>query len=102
MLAPGMQRVTPLKEITMSDERTGASMVQEDFEEPGWSPAIHSHDLIRPRAGRRGIPGRLITLVSATMALGMLACTSEETPTEPAVGASPELAAVKTYTAVDL
>ena len=44
----------------------------------------------------------LVTLFSATMALGMLACTSEETPTEPAVSASPEPAAVKTYTAADL
>jgi len=36
------------------------------------------------------------------MAIGILACTSEETPTEPAVGATPELAGVKTYTTVDL
>jgi probable HAF family extracellular repeat protein len=36
-------------------------------------------------------------------ALGLLACTSEEeTPTDPTAGARPELAVVKTYTAVDL
>jgi hypothetical protein len=52
--------------------------------------------------GRSGLPLRLITLLSATMALGMLACTSEETPTEPS--GSPNLArgATGTYTAVDL
>ena len=66
----------------MSNEWNGVSMAQEDSEE----------------AGRSGMPVRLITLFSATMALGILACMSEETPTEPAVGASPQLAAVKTYT----
>jgi probable HAF family extracellular repeat protein len=45
---------------------------------------------------------RLITLLSAAMALGMLACTSEETMTEPSASASPARAVVKTYTAVDL
>lgn len=41
-------------------------------------------------------------LLSAAVALGMAACTSEETPTESSVGAGPEMAAAKTYTAVDL
>ena len=82
--APGMQRVMPLEEVTMSGEWNGVSMRQEDFEE-----------------GRSGIFVRLITLLSAITALGMLACTSDVTPTEPAVGASPGLT-VKTYTAVDL
>ena len=45
---------------------------------------------------------RLITLLSATMALGMSACTSEESQTGPSAEASPARAAVKTYTAVDL
>src|SRR5687767_492102 len=52
--------------------------------------------------GIRGVPVSLITLLCATMALGMLACTSEESPTEPSASAGPELAAVNTYTAVDL
>jgi probable HAF family extracellular repeat protein len=41
-------------------------------------------------------------LLAAAVALGMAACTSEETPTEPAASAGPALAVVKTYTAVDL
>jgi len=45
---------------------------------------------------------RLITLLSAPMALGMAACTSEDSPTGPSAEASPARAAVKTYTAVDL
>ena len=45
---------------------------------------------------------RLITLLSAPMALGMAACTSEESPTEPSAEVSPARAAAKTYTAVDL
>ena len=45
---------------------------------------------------------RLVTLLSATMALGMLACTSEETLTEPSAGTSPAEAVAATYTAVDL
>jgi probable HAF family extracellular repeat protein len=47
------------------------------------------------------IPMRSLILFSAA-ALGLLACTSEETPTDPAAGARPEMAAAKTYTAVDL
>jgi probable HAF family extracellular repeat protein len=50
---------------------------------------------------RRGIPVR-ITLLSAAMALGMLACSSEETPTEPSGGPSLTRATAGTYTAVDL
>jgi probable HAF family extracellular repeat protein len=69
MVVPGIHRVTPQEEITVSDKWNGVS---------------------------------LITLLSATMALGVLACTSEETATEPSIGPGPELAAVKTYTAVDL
>jgi probable HAF family extracellular repeat protein len=43
-----------------------------------------------------------ISLLSTSLAVGMLACTSEETLTEPSAKAGPALAAVKTYTAVDL
>jgi probable HAF family extracellular repeat protein len=50
---------------------------------------------------RRGIPVR-ITLLSAAMALGMLACTSVETPTDPSGGPSLTRATAGTYTAVDL
>jgi probable HAF family extracellular repeat protein len=66
-----LQRVTPLKEIIVSDEWNWGSV-------------------------------RLITLLSAPMALGMVACTSEESPTEPSAEVSPARAAAKTYTAVDL
>lgn len=43
-----------------------------------------------------------ITLLSVTLGFGMGACTSEEIPTEPSVGARAEMAAAKAYTAVDL
>jgi probable HAF family extracellular repeat protein len=77
-------------------------MAQEDFEEPVWSPATHSYDLTRSQLGRSGIPVRLITLLSATMALAMLACTSEEATTEPSGGPSLARGGAGTYTAVDL
>jgi probable HAF family extracellular repeat protein len=44
---------------------------------------------------------RSLTLFSGA-ALGLLACTSKETPTEPSTSARPEMAVAKTYTAVDL
>ena len=44
---------------------------------------------------------RLLTLFLGA-GMGLAACTSDDTPTEPATGASPALAAAKTYTAVDL
>jgi probable HAF family extracellular repeat protein len=48
------------------------------------------------------IPMRSLILFSSA-ALGLLACTSEkETPTDPTAGVRPEMAVVKTYTAVDL
>jgi probable HAF family extracellular repeat protein len=61
-----------------------------------------SYHLTRSRAGRSGISVRPITLLSATVALGIVACTAEETLTEPP--SRPSLApAVRTaYTAVDL
>jgi probable HAF family extracellular repeat protein len=71
VLVPGIQRVTPLEEITVSDQWDWGSI-------------------------------RLITLLSATMALGMAACTSEETLTEPSASTSPAEAVAGTYTAVDL
>lgn len=45
---------------------------------------------------------KAIRLLSAGLAVGVLACTSEETPTEPSAGASAARAAGGTYTAVDL
>jgi hypothetical protein len=63
----------------------------------GVSPATRSSNSTGPRLARSGVPVRLRTLLSTAMALGMLACTSEEHPTEPTVGASPELAVGKTY-----
>ena len=45
---------------------------------------------------------KAIRLLSAGLAVGMLACTSKETPTEPSAKAGPALAAVRTSTAVDL
>jgi probable HAF family extracellular repeat protein len=56
-----------------------------------------SDDLIHPQLCSRGIPVRLVTLLSATLALGILACASEETPTGPAL-----VAAARPYIAVDL
>jgi probable HAF family extracellular repeat protein len=52
--------------------------------------------------GRSRLPLRLITLLSAAMALAMSACTSEETPTEPPESPGLARATVGTYTAVDL
>jgi probable HAF family extracellular repeat protein len=48
------------------------------------------------------IPLRLMTPVSIAMALGLAACASEKAPTEPSGVATPALAAVAAYTAVDL
>jgi uncharacterized membrane protein len=45
---------------------------------------------------------KVIRLLFAGVSVGMLACTSTETPTEPSAKAGPTLAAVRTYTAVDL
>jgi probable HAF family extracellular repeat protein len=41
-------------------------------------------------------------ILLAVAALGQLACTSEETPTEPSTSARPEMAVAKAYAAVDL
>ena len=71
MVAPGMQRVTLLEDITVSDEWNGGRV-------------------------------RLITLLFATMALGMAACTSEQGPTEPPTSPGLAQADAKAYTAVDL
>jgi probable HAF family extracellular repeat protein len=71
MVVLGMQRVTPVREIIVSDQWNGGSV-------------------------------RLVTMLLASIALGMVACTSEESPTGPSAAASPARAAVKTYTAVDL
>jgi probable HAF family extracellular repeat protein len=45
---------------------------------------------------------RLLTLLSATVALGILGCTSEETLTEPSAGPTPVRAGHSAYIAVDL
>ena len=100
MLAPGMQRVTPLEEIIMSCERNGVSMAQEGFEEPGWSPPTHHYN--RPWVGTSGVPVKLITLLAATMALGILACGSEPGPTEAPGSPSLAQADAGAYTVVDL
>jgi probable HAF family extracellular repeat protein len=86
----------------MSDKWNRVSMAQEDLAEPGWAPATDAYNLPRSRAGRFGICVRLMTLLSATVALGILACTSEETPTEPSSTPSPAAALRNAYTAVDL
>jgi probable HAF family extracellular repeat protein len=92
--------VTHLKEITMSDRLKGLSMAQDYFEASVRSPATHSH-VLSLQPGRSGLPVRLAALLFATMAVGMLACTSEETPTEPA--GNPSLVrAAGAYIAVDL
>lgn len=71
MLVPGLQQVTPLEGITLSDEWNGVSV-------------------------------RLFTLLSATLAIGMAACTSEQGPTEPPSSPGLAQADAKAYTAVDL
>jgi probable HAF family extracellular repeat protein len=86
----------------MSDVRHQASMGQHDFEAPRRSPATHSYDLTGSQARRSGIAVRLITALSAAMALGTLACTSNETPTDPALDTGTNLVAVKSYTLIDL
>jgi probable HAF family extracellular repeat protein len=45
---------------------------------------------------------RLIALLCATLVLGMAACRSEESPTEPSGEVSPARAAARTYVAIDL
>jgi len=92
MSAPGMQRVTPAEEITMSDERDGVGRAQEAVEKPVRSPATHPDDLSRPRAGGSGLQVRMIALLTATIALGMAACTSE-IPTQPETAGDPTPAA---------
>jgi hypothetical protein len=52
--------------------------------------------------GRSGPSLRSITLLSSTMALGLLACASEPTTTEPSAPASPTLATAASYTRLDL
>jgi probable HAF family extracellular repeat protein len=83
MLANAKKSAVPLQEGIMSDQLKSVSAANEAAEDGG-------------------SPVRLTTLLRATMVLGMLACSSEETPTEPSVGGRPELAVAKTYTAVDL
>lgn len=65
-------------------------------------PGIHPYDHTRSWATKICISLRLITLLPATITLGMVACTSEEGPTQPSSEASPARTAVKTYTAMDL
>jgi probable HAF family extracellular repeat protein len=102
MVTPEMQRVVPLEEITMSNEWDRVSIAEEGFEEPVWVPMNHSYNLTRSQVDRSGLPIRLITLLSAAMTLGMLACTSEQTPSEPSGSPSLTRATAGAYTAVDL
>ena len=74
----------------MSDERNGFCVVHENFEEPVWSCGTDPYHLIRARVG---------TLIYAAVALGLSACISEQTPTEPSTSA---VAARRAYMAVDL
>jgi hypothetical protein len=46
----------------------------------------------RSRVGRSDIPMRSSTVLSASLAVAMLACTSEDGPTEPEAGGNPALA----------
>jgi probable HAF family extracellular repeat protein len=66
--------------------------------------SVPENDSGRPvfPAGRSGHQGRLSTLLSSAMALGVLACASEQTTTEPVAPASPSLATAATYTRRDL
>ena len=102
MLAPRMQRESlPRRSHTMSDELNGVSVAQEGFEEPGWSPATHWCDLTS-QASKSRLPVGLITLLSATVALGISACTSEPEPTEAPDSPNLAQAPASSYTAVDL
>jgi probable HAF family extracellular repeat protein len=83
----------------MSDEWNGVSQAQQDFEAPGRLPAAHD---FTSRASRSGITVRLITVLAATMVLGISACTSEPGPTEAPGGPSLAQADASSYTAVDL
>ena len=75
--------------ITMSDEWNGISMAREDSRSGVGSPGLARTISPARGRGRSGISVRLITLLSATVALGIVACTSEETLTEPSSGPSP-------------
>jgi probable HAF family extracellular repeat protein len=86
----------------MSDEWNGVSMAQEDFEEMVWSPATYPSGLTCSPGATRGIPVRLITLLSATLALGISACMSEPGPTEAPDSPSLAQADASAYTVVDL
>jgi probable HAF family extracellular repeat protein len=74
----------------MSDELNRTILTQNTLVPPRRSYGIHGCHITR-----------LITLVSASMALGMVACT-DGAPTEPSVGTDSKAARVKTYTAIDL
>jgi probable HAF family extracellular repeat protein len=101
MLATAKKSVSSLLEGIMSDELNSVCAAYGAAEDSPWF-APNSRYYRTSRAGRSRKHVRLITVLSATMGLGMLACSSEEILTEPSVGASPEPAVVKTYTAVDL
>jgi probable HAF family extracellular repeat protein len=50
----------------------------------------------------RTVSSSVIALLFATTVLGVVACTSEESPTGPSADTTTEMATAKTYTAVDL
>src|SRR4051794_21903723 len=86
----------------MSAERNRVSTAPADLREPEWIPGTQPSNIICSPRARRGRPVRLITLLSAALALGLSACAPEETPTEPAGSASLAGAGTSGYTAVNL
>src|SRR5512143_2738330 len=90
-----MQRVTATGGDHMSADWNRISTTKADWEEPASADGTYSFGLSPfPSNGTRA-PARLISLLSATMALGVLACMPEETSTEPSVGAGPEMSVAK-------
>jgi probable HAF family extracellular repeat protein len=86
----------------MSSEWSWVKTAKTDCEEPWPAHGTHTFDLTRSLPGRTDNPVGLIALLFVMVALGLLACSPEETSTGPSGGAGSELAVAKAYTAVDL
>jgi probable HAF family extracellular repeat protein len=91
-----------VQEGIMSAKLSRVSTADEAVDESPRSAETNPNDFTRSQVGRSRIPVRLIVLFPFIMALGMLACTSEEAPTEPAGSPNQAKAAVGTYVGMDL
>jgi probable HAF family extracellular repeat protein len=97
-----MNLASLVQEGLMSAKLSRVRAAAEPVDEPPPSAETNPNDFTRSQMRRSGIPIRLIALFPAVMALGMLACTSEETPTDPTGSPSQAKAAVGTYVGTSL